>query len=195
MSEPLRIKPLDDTEIHTAVDCWGFHKDVALTYIRAFNENKVRSLKLPESLLGWIEYVDAHYNRTGIAPSKLPMQIPESPWLKPLDTGMLGLLESALAIAFNNQDRRTAFQLLRQLTTMGIDLVPRVQSNVKIVADTMSVIEKSPVVEALEFYANPYGRKGANGKTIEVPDYYEELEFGTKATEALDFLSKIKKGD
>lgn len=38
---------------------------------------------------------------------------------------------------------------------------------------------------ALAFYANPFNRRDENGEEIGVPDYYDEMEFGERAREAL----------
>jgi hypothetical protein len=41
------------------------------------------------------------------------------------------------------------------------------------------------LVAALEFYANPCGRKDEHGEPVPVPDFYSELEFGGVAEAAL----------
>lgn len=38
---------------------------------------------------------------------------------------------------------------------------------------------------ALEFYASPFGKKDEHGELISVPDFYNELNFGERAQEAL----------
>jgi chromosome segregation ATPase len=38
---------------------------------------------------------------------------------------------------------------------------------------------------ALEFYADPYGRRDESGELIPVPDFYSELAFGAVAEKAL----------
>ena len=39
-----------------------------------------------------------------------------------------------------------------------------------------------------EFYANPFGRRDADGDWINVPDFYDEMQFGERASEALSAL-------
>ena len=39
--------------------------------------------------------------------------------------------------------------------------------------------------EALEFYADPFNHKDENGDDIAVPDFYDELDFGDVAKNAL----------
>ena len=45
--------------------------------------------------------------------------------------------------------------------------------------------ESVRLMEALEFYANPYGRRDEYGDPVRVPDFYSELEFGALAKETL----------
>lgn len=39
--------------------------------------------------------------------------------------------------------------------------------------------------EALKLYASPYGQKGDDGWLVNVPDFYDELDFGDRAQRAL----------
>lgn len=50
------------------------------------------------------------------------------------------------------------------------------------------------LVEALEFYANPFNRKDAGGDPVRIPDFYSELCFGNTANEALATVSRRTEG-
>lgn len=40
---------------------------------------------------------------------------------------------------------------------------------------------------ALEFYVDPWDRKDEDGDPVSVPDFYSEMDFGSRATKALSF--------